>query len=60
MDEEVGHWPCLALIPWSGPVSVPRSVNPSILILSGLLSGLKTGIHMQVAQMLPLPLNTDM
>ncbi|XP_055750275.1 uncharacterized protein LOC129831191 [Salvelinus fontinalis] len=27
VDEEVEHWPCLALIPWSGPLWVPRSVS---------------------------------
>ncbi|XP_045075236.1 uncharacterized protein LOC123490471 isoform X1 [Coregonus clupeaformis] len=36
VDEEVGQRTCLALIPWSGPLWVPSSVSPSILILFGL------------------------
>ncbi|XP_045074466.1 uncharacterized protein LOC121562139 [Coregonus clupeaformis] len=28
VDEEVGQWPCLALIPWSGPLYVPVSPKP--------------------------------
>ncbi|CAB1327710.1 unnamed protein product [Coregonus sp. 'balchen'] len=28
VDEEVGQWPCLAIIPWSGPLYVPVSPKP--------------------------------